>query len=94
MKVPQPVIRFEKSYNRPHCFTESHVNFVVRMAPVNASIAYKLCGMFGVADDKVKIGVFFAGLHHCATVTSVNLLRSGIRRMASQDICSFLGKKA
>ena len=64
MKVPQPVIRFEKSYNRPHCFTESHVNFVVRMAPVNASIAYKLCGMFGVADDKVKIGVFFAGLHH------------------------------
>ena len=34
------------------------------MAPVNAPIAYKLYGMFGVADDKVESGLFFAGLYH------------------------------
>ena len=34
------------------------------MAPVNAPIAFKLRGMFGVANDKVEIGVCFGGLDH------------------------------
>ena len=61
------------------------------MAPVNVPIAYKMCDVFGVADDKVVMG---GTLRWTAPPSQTWIYCvSKIPRKASQSICSFYSKE-